>query len=142
MKLALWMTTLLATACGDSVFGPPTEATCPPDSTLTYESFGQAFMEKYCTSCHAEDLRGTERNGAPSFHDFDTLFGIRAVSDHIDETAGAGPAATNTGMPPEECPSTPGGPLNRDCPKPTLAERKQLANWIACGMPADADLNQ
>jgi hypothetical protein len=137
MMRALLFASLLAAACSDSVFGPPTETVCAPDSTLTYESFGKPFMEKYCTSCHAEDLRGVQRNGAPSFHDFDTLFGVRAVSDHIDETAGAGPAATNTGMPPEECPSTPGGPLNRDCPKPTLAERKQLAVWIACGMPSE-----
>jgi hypothetical protein len=134
---ALWMAALLATACSDSVFGPPTESTCPPDSTLTYENFGKPFMEKYCTACHDEDLRGVDRNGAPSFHDFDTLFGVRAVSNHIDETSAAGPAATNTGMPPDECPSTPGGPLDRSCPRPTMAERTQLGQWIACGLPSE-----
>lgn len=51
-----------------------------------------------CTRCHErQDGRGP--NGAPSFHDFDTLFGIEAVSDHIDETTASGPAATNDGMP-------------------------------------------
>jgi len=66
--------------------------------------------------------------GGPSFHDFDTLFGIRAVSDHIDETTAAGPAAVNDGMP-------------EDGPFPTLLERKKLGEWIACGLPGDADLS-
>lgn len=110
--------------CGgeDSVFGPPTESTCPPGSTLTYNNFGQAFMEQYCTRCHDSALVGEARMGAPSFHDFDTLFGIRAVHEHVDETTAAGPAATNTGMPPSD-------------PRPTLMERQMLGEWIACGMP-------
>ncbi len=119
---------LLALAgCGpDSVFGPPTESVCPTDSTLTYENFGKGFMTQYCTRCHSSELMGADRQGAPSFHDFDTLYGIRAVSDHIDETTASGPAATNTGMPP-------------DNPAPTLDERKQLGEWIACGMPGTPD---
>jgi hypothetical protein len=60
--------------------------------------------------------------GAPAFHDFDTIEGIRAVSNHIDEAAGAGPAATNEAMP-------------ESGTKPTLAERQMLAEWIACGAP-------
>ena len=106
----------------EPIFGPPTESTCPPTSTLTYENFGKPFMEKYCTDCHSSDLEGEDRHGAPSFHDFDTLFGIKAVSDHIDETTAAGPAAMNDGMPP-------------DSPFPTQMERYQLGEWIACGMP-------
>jgi uncharacterized membrane protein len=105
-----------------SVFGPPTESTCPSGSTLTYNNFGKQFVETYCTRCHASDKMGAARNGAPAFHDFDSLFGIMAVSAHIDEVAAAGPAATNEGMPPSS-------------PKPTLAERQMLGEWIACGMP-------
>ena len=48
------------------------------------------------------------------------------MSDHIDETTAAGPAATNTGMPPDK-------------PSPTLEERKQLGEWIACGLPGTPD---
>lgn len=125
MKRFVFLLTLAA--CGpDSVFGPPTESVCPPSSTLTYESFGKGFMTQYCTRCHSSELMGADRQGAPSFHDFDTLYGIRAVSDHIDETTASGPAATNTGMPP-------------DTPAPTLDERKQLGEWIACGMPGMPD---
>lgn len=122
--LALALAWLLAAGCGtDTVFGPPTQSVCPPGgSTLTYTNFAQPFMETYCTRCHAQNLTGADRHGAPSFHDFDTLFGIKAVSDHVDETTAAGPAATNTGMP-------------GDGKEPTLEERKQLGEWIACGLP-------
>src|SRR5687767_14853394 len=65
-------------------FGPPTEAVCPDGSTLTWESFGQEFMATYCTECHASTLMGAERQGAPLYHDFDTLDGVLPVLDHID----------------------------------------------------------
>jgi hypothetical protein len=52
---------------------------------------------------------------------------IKVVFDHIDETTAAGPASTNTGMPP-------------DRPAPSVEERKQLGEWIACGMPEEQDL--
>ena len=124
MKIAIALVLALA-ACTDTppLFGPPTESVCPPGGTaLTYESFGKPFMASYCTRCHDSKLRGEDRQGAPSFHDFDTIFGIRAVSDHIDETSASGPAGTNKSMPP-------------DSPSPTLEERKQLGEWIACDMP-------
>lgn len=110
--------------CTDSkpLFGPPTQSACVEGSTLTYESFGKPFMEAYCTRCHARTLVGAARQGAPSFHDFDSLYGIKVVDEHIDETTASGPAATNEGMPP-------------DGPFPTLVERQQLGEWIACGMP-------
>ena len=120
---ALGLTSFVAAACQTTpLFGPPTESVCPQGSTLTYENFGKPFMEAYCTRCHAANLRGADRQGAPSFHDFDTIFGIRVVFDHIDETTASGPAATNTSMPPDD-------------PAPSLAERKQLGEWIACDMP-------
>ena len=126
MILRPWLVLgLLAIGCSGgntSVFGPPTEATCPPGSTLTYENFGKPFMEAYCTRCHSSELVGAARMGAPSFHDFDTRSGIFVVADHIDETTAAGPAATNQGMPI-------GGA------KPTLAERQMLGEWLACGVP-------
>jgi uncharacterized membrane protein len=106
----------------EAIYGPPTESTCPQGSTLTYNTFGKQFMERYCTRCHSSDLTGAARQGAPTFHDFDTLFGIKAVSNHIDETTAAGPASINEGMPI-------GGP------EPTRMERYQLGEWIACGMP-------
>jgi cytochrome c5 len=96
---------------------------CPPTSTLTYASFGQTFMETYCTSCHSSTLTGSARNGATVDHDFDTQVGVLRVYDHIDETAGSGPNATNEEMP------------RGDGPFPSLAEREMLAEWLACGVP-------
>lgn len=116
-------------ACGGSsdgdevVLGPATGALCPTGSTLTYESFGRPFMEEFCTECHDSAKSGAARQGATAFHDFDTLIGVRMVMDHIDQAAGSGPNATNDQMPP------PGNP------QPTLMQRQQLAEWIACGAP-------
>lgn len=106
----------------EPVLGPSTETACPPSSTLTYANFGQQFMTSYCTGCHSSTLSGDARMGAPAFHDFDTQLGVQQVADHVDQAAGAGPAATNDQMPPED-------------PRPTLMERQQLAEWIACGAP-------
>ena len=110
--------------CGgeDEVLGPSTGTACPPGSTLTYASFGQQFMASYCTGCHSSTLTGAARMGATPFHDYDMIEGIRAVADHIDQTAGAGPDAVNESMPPSS-------------PKPTLEERQKLAEWIACQAP-------
>lgn len=105
-----------------SVRGPSTGTTCPPTSTLTYANFGQPFMADYCTRCHSSTLSGAARMGATAFHDFDTQLGVQQVGDHVDQTAGSGPDATNTAMPPNGA-------------KPTLAEREMLAEWVACGAP-------
>lgn len=116
-----------AGACGDpdgsESEGGPTGSVCPDDSTLTYETFARDFMAQYCTRCHGSGVSGSARNGAPSDHDFDTLEGLRATHvDHIDEGAAAGPERVNTGMPPSG-------------PRPSEAERRQLGEWLACGMP-------
>jgi hypothetical protein len=120
-------------ACSNTAEPVATQTVCPsPAPDLTWENFGQKFMADYCTDCHASTLTHAQRNGAPLFHDYDTLHGVLSIPDHIDKYAGAGPAAVNTLMPPGQCPSTPGGPLDRACPEPSDAERTNLALWIAC----------
>jgi hypothetical protein len=79
------------------------------------------FKRSYCTRCHARAPVGADRQGAPSFHDFDTLSVIKVVADHIDQTSASGPASTNTRIPP-------------DGRTPSLAQRKQLGECIACDM--------
>lgn len=130
MKLVIAMFVLAA--CGPSP--TPTGTVCPdPDpGTPSYEDFGKPFLEKYCTHCHSSELPRSQRHGAPLYHDYDSLIGVLRNPNHIDEQAGAGPAATNDFMPPDRCPSTPGGPLDRDCAKPTDEERAMLALWLAC----------
>jgi mono/diheme cytochrome c family protein len=126
-RLATLATALCLTSCGDK--GEEEEtlsgATCPPDSTLTYESFGRAFMDKYCVACHASTLQGGARQGAPSDHDLDTLEAVRETeAGHIDENAAAGPDRVNDAMPPSTF-----------SPQPSEAERRDLGKWLACGMP-------
>jgi cytochrome c5 len=124
MYRLLSLTVLLAACGGDDHGGDqlmPTNATCPSGSTLTYEGFGQPFVESYCTRCHSSELSGADRNGAPDGHDFDSLEGILSVADHVDQYAAAGPDATNEFMPPSD-------------PRPSLAERQMLGEWLACEM--------
>jgi uncharacterized membrane protein len=122
-QLGLAAALLVATlaACGGGGGEPtPTGATCTAEgAALTYEDFGAPFMAAYCTRCHSSELRGEDRDGAPVFHDFDSLIGILNVSDHVDEQAGIGPDAENRFMPP-------------DGTRPTDDERRQLAAWVVC----------
>jgi len=87
---------------------------CPTNgTTLTYASFGQAFMGDHCNECHSN-----AKAGAPSGYKFDTQDQIKKHASRIFIRA-AGPNVT---MPP--------GPDD-----PPELERDQLAEWLACGAP-------
>ena len=96
----------IAISCGSSG-GGSTGATCPSGSTLTYASFGKAFMDSYCVSCHQK---------------FSSQDGIKGDTAAIDERTGSGPNGTNTSMP-------------QSGAAPTDAERAKLSEWLACGAP-------
>jgi len=118
----------LAAACllaGCGYSGP--EPTCPEEgTTLTWSGFAEPFYAKYCTRCHASDLEGTARQGAPAWFDVDTY-----------ETAVADTGPTGDGdlgyvweqvavlstMPPNSW------------VRPTAEEVRQLGEWLACGQP-------
>jgi len=90
---------------------------CPPGGTdLTYESFGQPFLDDHCQRCHAENAGN--RNGAPAIYVFDTRDDVIEWQRRIFARA----AASNTSMPP--------GPDG-----PGSGERELLAEWLACGAP-------
>lgn len=95
--------------CAQTSLGDPTGATCPSNSTLTYENFGKAFFAKNCLECHAN-------KNAPSFN---TQEEIQADTDRIDRAAASGPDATNTYMPED-------GDVSD-------ADRTKLGEWLACG---------
>lgn len=101
---------LFPLGCGDGL-GDPTGSTCPTDSTLTYENFGQSFFSNNCLRCHAS----TE---TPHFN---TQQEIQAEIEEIDRAAASGPNGTNTFM-----------PEDKDIPE---ADRKKLGEWLACGAP-------
>jgi uncharacterized membrane protein len=102
--------------------GTPSGAVCSDGSPLTYDSFGHAFVDAYCTRCHASAVTGLARNGAPVDLDFDTLARIQENADRIDAQAASGPLRHNIVMPPSD-------------PFPTTAERTDLGVWLACGAP-------
>lgn len=99
-------------ACGSGP-GDSTGSTCPSDSTLTYATFGQAFMQQHCLACHS--------SSGPESPKLDTVAQIRAASGDIDRSAAAGPNAVNTYMP--------------DGSSVDEAERRKLGEWLACGAP-------
>ena len=39
-------------------------------------------MARFCTACHASTLPRSQRNGAPIYHDFDTLTGVLQVDGY------------------------------------------------------------
>jgi len=94
-------------ACDSGSTGAPTKAVCDQTLELTWDTFGQDFLQTYCVRCHQ------------SFNNLGTVQGRSAA---IDSAAGAGPAAHNTYMPESGM-------------RPSVEERQLLADWIACGAP-------
>jgi hypothetical protein len=105
--------------------GVPSGAGCPSESRLDYETFGAAFLGKYCIACHSSSLAPAEREGAPFGADYDSLSVlIESGVEHVDYVAAAGPDGHNDFMPPADFPQ-----------QPTLGERQALGEWLACGAP-------
>jgi len=115
--LALGAIGLLACA-QDEQQGSPTGAECDP--YLYYELEIAPLMDRYCVSCHAQDLPLSQRHGAPGDHDFDSKQGVLNNAEHVALVAAGGPLAINRSMPP-------GGSK-----QPSDAERKLLGQWLAC----------
>ncbi len=97
--------------------GPLSERDCPEDSVLTADNFGMPFMLNWCAGCHSSQLEAGERAQAPVGIDFDTLDGVRTHLERVYIRT----AQTGANMPPAS--------------GPPLAERQQLADWLACGAP-------
>ena len=102
--------------------GVPTDATCPPNSTLTYDGWALGFFENYCLRCHSKELGQGQRNGAPLNYNWDDLDSVRDHAPELDLMAAASSTVVNTTMP-----LTP--------PNPPVSERRRLGEWLACGAP-------
>lgn len=98
---------ILAACATDASTGIDTATlTCPPDSTLNYETYGKPVFEQHCLSCHA----------AKESPRFNTVLEIRANRKAILDSA-----VGSTRM-----------PAGDDMPLP---ERELLGEWLACGAP-------
>ncbi len=80
--------------------------TCPTDSTLTYASFGSAFIQTNCLSCHATKDRPT----------LSTQAEVKANIARILENA-----VYTDAMPQDN--------------NMALSDRQQLGEWLKCGAP-------
>lgn len=114
--VAVAMLVLGASACGWTELE---DVECPPEGTdLTYDNFGRTFFIKHCNTCHSTSV--DDRNGAPIAYVFDTYDQVYALRERVFLRS----AADNITMPP--------GPDD-----PPQEERDDLAEWIACGAPAE-----
>ena len=89
------------------------------DCATTYTNFGQAFLTKYCNTCHSTPLVGAARRGAPSNVNFDqpelaAKFAARIL--HRTTVKANMPPAAST-------------------PQPTAEERAKVQAWIGCEFP-------
>jgi uncharacterized membrane protein len=83
---------------------------------LTYASFGNDFMDKYCASCHAASVKGSARMGAPGDDVYDTLAQIKADKKDLKHEV-----------------SSKAMPFPTAKVFPSQAERDQFVQWIDCG---------
>lgn len=84
----------------------------PACASLTYASFGEPFLEKYCIGCHL----GARAVGGV---DLSTLAGLKMNAEQVVAHAVEKPVVK---------PMPPAGAR-----QPTDAERMQLGQWISCG---------
>lgn len=104
------------------ITGLSSGATCPPASTLTYDNFGEMFFASYCLQCHSIAIPVGPGRQAPPDRNFDDLPHVRMLAMEIDQQAAAGPSGVHQNMPPLD-------------PRPTVQQRMQLGEWLACGSP-------
>lgn len=107
---------------GDGPWDTLDERPCPSDSIVSFENFGAPFMLDHCKGCHSATLPEDMRQMAPVDVNFDDLQDIRDQAQRI----WARSADHNVTMPPV------GGPSDE--------ERRLLGEWLACGVPTDAEL--
>ena len=105
-------------ACDMPLDGPP----CPPGGTVFgYEGtggalgFGETFFSDHCLGCHASDLVGLDRHGAPTNMNWDSYPDVVKFSTNIRDQVVRSLMPPGTFVPPEEV--------------------DQLLQWIACGAP-------
>lgn len=107
--------------------GGPALPPCPPDNTLTWRSFGAGFLRTWCTGCHSSHVPADQRQDAPENVNFDTHALYKPVERLVYDRAvleahklSLDPASASP-MPPAGVPGE--------------ADRRRLAQWIACGSP-------
>jgi uncharacterized membrane protein len=95
--------------------GGPADAEGPCSPYVTWATVGEPYVRTWCASCHAADLHGPDRAGAPLGVDFDTLDDVRSRADRVSQRV------TDDTMPPSTAPDA--------------TERTRFLDWMRCGLP-------
>jgi cytochrome c5 len=99
---------------GDTGDGDGAQVDCTGDLP-TYDDFGKDFVEEYCSSCHAADVTGTDRMGAPPEDVFDSLEQIQHGADEMADLIASGQM-----------------PYGAASPKPSDDEKAKALTWLKC----------
>lgn len=100
------------------------DGACARTPPLSWDNFGDGFMTKHCTGCHASLLPEASREGAPLTVNLDTYADVLQWADRVQARAGGAGDSGGADMPPG------GGPSDD--------ERARLEEWLTCGVAADA----
>ena len=102
----------------------PDEGTgeCLHDPPLEYDTYGQGFLEQFCTGCHSSQVPEELRNSAPVGVDFDSYGAVLQWQERI--RARTEPDAPT--MPPG------GGP--------TVEQLDDFREWLDCSVSRDYDV--
>ena len=100
--------------CDDHLVGHDLDAAAPCDREppLTYENFGEPWLDQHCNGCHSSLLYQHQRTKAPLGVDFDTWQGVLDHAGRIDVRVSDGT------MPPAA--------------GPTEEERRLFDEWMQC----------
>jgi hypothetical protein len=106
-----------------------TDTLCDRGVPLTYESFGQGFLDTHCNGCHSSIISPAQRNGAPEGVNFDTYGGLLQFADRLPPRVIDAATDEDDGTQP----MPPGG-------GPTATELAMLHEWLSCEVAKDRDL--
>jgi uncharacterized membrane protein len=95
-----------------------TNTLCDREVPLTYDNFGQSFMDTHCNGCHSSIIAPAQRRGAPPTVNFDTYGDVIAQAERVEIRVILAP---QEGLP--EMPLGGG---------PTAEELQQLDEWLQC----------
>jgi uncharacterized membrane protein len=98
---------LVISGCATNSTGVDTASiTCPPDSTLTYENFGQPLVTDQCLSCHATAQKPALATQAEIQGNRQAILKVAVETTQMPKGSAMG-----------------------------LDERQLLGEWLACGAP-------
>lgn len=98
--------------------GEETDPLCEREVPLTYDNWGQGFLDTHCNGCHSSIIAPRQRRGAPDTVNFDTYDGVLTFAERIDDRVILAKAEDRSAMPPG------GGP--------TAEELAMLHEWLEC----------